>query len=74
MVGSDHYKVFRTLEETAKEKGMLVEGLPAGGIAILNADDPLVLAMASRTESARDDVWRSPGGRCQGVRSLWPLA
>ncbi len=74
MVGSDHYKVFRTLEETAKEKGMLVEGLPAGGTAILNADDPRVLAMASRTRARVMTFGIASGAdvRAFDVSGLWP--
>ena len=50
-VGSDHRSTYRTLEATAAEKGRMVELLPASGVAILNADDPLVRAMASRTSA-----------------------
>jgi UDP-N-acetylmuramoyl-tripeptide--D-alanyl-D-alanine ligase len=50
-IGGDHYKSFRTLEATALEKGKLVECLPAEGVAILNADDPRVWAMAERTRA-----------------------
>ncbi len=39
----------------ARAKGEIVEGLPVGGVAVLNADDPLVLAMADRT---RADILR----------------
>jgi len=48
-VGQDHYSSFRNLEATAAEKGKLVEGLPANGAAVLNADDPHVYAMRTRT-------------------------
>ncbi len=74
MVGGDHYKAFRTLDETAKEKGRLVEGLPSNGTAILNADDPLVLAMASRTRARILTFGVSPDAdvRAYDVSSGWP--
>lgn len=50
-VGGDHRTNYRTLEATALEKGMMVELLPATGLAILNADDPFVRAMAARTKA-----------------------
>ena len=48
-VGTDHRKSFGGTEGIAAEKGNLVALLPEHGIAVLNADDPLVAAMATRT-------------------------
>ncbi|MCW2882062.1 MAG: UDP-N-acetylmuramyl pentapeptide synthase [Sphaerisporangium sp.] len=50
-VGTAHLGVFGGREQIAKAKGELVEALPAGGVAVLNADDPFVRAMADRTQA-----------------------
>jgi UDP-N-acetylmuramoyl-tripeptide--D-alanyl-D-alanine ligase len=48
-VAAVHTSEFGTVEEVARAKGELVESLPPRGIAILNAADPRVAAMARRT-------------------------
>jgi UDP-N-acetylmuramoyl-tripeptide--D-alanyl-D-alanine ligase len=54
-VGSAHVGEFGSREAIAEAKSELVQALPPaseGGVAILNADDDLVAAMADRTKAA----------------------
>ncbi len=48
-VGTAHVGVFGSREAIAATKGEMVEALRPGGVAVLNADDPYVRAMAART-------------------------
>ncbi|WP_328411402.1 UDP-N-acetylmuramoyl-tripeptide--D-alanyl-D-alanine ligase [Nocardia sp. NBC_00403] len=48
-VGTAHLGEFGSREAIAQAKGELVEALPIAGLAVLNADDQQVAAMADRT-------------------------
>ncbi len=66
-VGPTHLERLGTIERIAQAKAELVQALPAGGVAILNHDDPLVRAMAQQTSArvftygltAEADLWAS---------------
>lgn len=60
-VGVAHLGEFGSQDQIALAKGELVEALPGEGVAILNADDPRVAAMASRTAARVVMVGESPG-------------
>jgi UDP-N-acetylmuramoyl-tripeptide--D-alanyl-D-alanine ligase len=51
-VGTAHIEFFGSQERIARAKAEMVDGVKPGGVAVLNADDPLVIGMRER----RDDV------------------
>lgn len=73
-IGLDHYTAFRSREATALEKRALVDALPSDGCAVLNADDPLVIAMAEGFEGRVVSFGESPAAtlRATEIRSVWP--
>jgi UDP-N-acetylmuramoyl-tripeptide--D-alanyl-D-alanine ligase len=69
-VGAAHAGEFGGREATARAKGELVEALPADGAAVLNADDPLVAAMADRTRARVVTVGTGGPGHDATVRAV----
>ena len=70
-VGHAHLGEFGSLEQVALAKGELPAALPAGGVAVLNADDPRVAAMAARTAARVVTFGQSAGAdvRAEQIRS-----
>jgi UDP-N-acetylmuramoyl-tripeptide--D-alanyl-D-alanine ligase len=66
-VGAAHIGEFGSVEGTARAKGELVEALPADGVAVLNADDPRVAAMAERTAARVVRFGESPDADVRAV-------
>ncbi|NLG54723.1 MAG: UDP-N-acetylmuramoyl-tripeptide--D-alanyl-D-alanine ligase [Rhodococcus sp.] len=69
-VGTAHLGEFGSQEAIALAKGELVEALPSaedGGVAVLNADDRLVSAMASRTSARVVLVGRSESAQVRAT-------
>ena len=73
-IGGDHQREFRTLEATAAEKARLVHGLPADGLAVLNADDPHVAGMESGCRCKVVTYGRNEAAdlRLVNATSAWP--
>jgi UDP-N-acetylmuramoyl-tripeptide--D-alanyl-D-alanine ligase len=63
-VGPTHLERLGTIERIAQAKSELVEALPPaseGGVAILNGDDPMVRAMAEKTDAEAFYYGLDPG-------------
>jgi UDP-N-acetylmuramoyl-tripeptide--D-alanyl-D-alanine ligase len=73
-IGYDHFTAYRSKEAIAAEKGTLIESLPARGIAVLNADDPYVVAMRTRTRARVVTYGLSADAMVRGedITSAWP--
>lgn len=63
-VGLAHAGGYGGIDGVAREKAEMVTHLPADGIAVLNADDPRVAAMAEHT-TAGSVLWFGLGERAQ---------
>ena len=73
-IARTHTKYFSSLEASAAEKSHLLAAVPRRGLAILNADDPHVAAMATRCRCRVTTFGRSPRAdvRADGIASAWP--
>ena len=73
-VGTDHYTQFGGQDAIAEEKAALARSLPADGVAILNADDPRVAAMASDTAArvVTFGIEQDADFRAREVSAAWP--
>lgn len=67
-VDVSHMEMFHSIEAIAEEKGALIEALPEGGTAVLNADDPRVSAMASKSKAEVLTFGTSPAAWLRGER------
>lgn len=68
-VAHAHIGEFGSQQAIARAKGELVEALPADGWAVLNANDPLVAAMATRT-TAHLAWFGGPGPRTESAAGV----
>lgn len=74
VIGLEHRDSLASPEEVAAAKSDLVAALPEDGLAILNADDPLVLAMSGRTKARVATFGTGPDVdlRCVDARMNFP--
>lgn len=74
VIGNDHWSAFNAHEGIAGEVGKLIASLPATGTAVLNADDPLIIAMATNCAARVITYGLSPKAelRAEEISSDWP--
>ncbi len=66
-VGSAHLGEFGSREAIGRAKGEIVEALDADGLAVLNADDPIVAAMGARSLAPVVTFGSSPAADVRAV-------
>jgi UDP-N-acetylmuramoyl-tripeptide--D-alanyl-D-alanine ligase len=66
-VGTAHLGEFGSRDVIATTKAELVQAVPASGVVILNADDPLVDAMAEKTAARVVRIGQSPAADIRAV-------
>ena len=73
-IGMEHQRAFKTLENTRKEKALLLTGITPHGIAILNGDDPHVLWMKGTTTRRVITYGFNEGNevRASDWQMIWP--
>ncbi len=73
-IGADHLSTFRSREAIAQEKSQLIKALPIHGVAILNADDPLVQAMQALCAGRTVTFGLSEQSMLRGtnLHAVWP--
>jgi aminoacyl-tRNA hydrolase len=73
-IGADHYTAYGSSDGIAAEKRKLIEVLPPDGIAVLNADDPRVLAMGKGFGGRVLTFGLRPDAdiRAEAISAAWP--
>jgi aminoacyl-tRNA hydrolase len=74
VIGTDHIKVFRSIEAIAAEKAKMIASLPVHGTAILNFDDPHVRKMQSLCAGQVMTYGQAADVKLQAenIRAAWP--
>ena len=73
-IGADHLSAYKNRDAIAAEKSKLIKALPSDGVAILNADDPRVLAMRSVFAGRIVTYGLAAESMLRGteIQSVWP--
>ncbi len=69
-VGTAHIENLKSQDEIAREKGDLLAALTPDGVAVLNAEDPRVLAQSARTRARIVRYGTGGDVRAENVRGL----
>lgn len=73
-IGADHFSAYKNRDAIAAEKSKLIRALPSDGVAILNADDPRVIAMQALCAGRTVTFGLTTEAMLRGteIQSVWP--